>query len=365
MAGVIDSAKRHGLQALLSLPPGVVRRLAGRPVEIEGNTLDAEMQLILALQTLEGRAIEDRPIPEGRRVLVRRSKAVGGHLPIGAVTDLDIEGPAGPLRLRFYTPRGLSTESPALFFVHGGGFVYGDLDSHDAVCRFLAERAGIRVVAVDYRLAPEFPFPAAVDDVEAAYTFVTTNATGLGISPDRIAVGGDSAGANLSAVLAQRAAHEDVAVPPAFQLLIYPAADFAVERASRKTYENGFFLSRRFTEVAENSYIPSGTNRTDPRLSPIYGDLTGLAPAYVVTAGFDPLRDEGDEYAEKLRRAGVAVEHVVESGLIHSFANVVGVGRSGPEAMSRAASALRQALFDPALGPPASSPESTRPRPSS
>ncbi|SDD72531.1 alpha/beta hydrolase [Rhodococcus tukisamuensis] len=355
MAGLVDSAKRHGVQALLSLPPGVVRRLAGPPVEIAGNILDAEMQLALTLQRLEGRAIEDRPIPEGRRVLLRRSRAVGGHLPIGAVTDLDIAGPAGPLRLRFYTPRGLSTQSPALFFAHGGGFVYGDLDSHDAVCRFLAERAGIRVVAVDYRLAPESPFPAAVEDVETAYSFVTTNATGLGINPNRIAVGGDSAGANLAAGLAQRAAHEDIAVPPAFQLLIYPATDFAVERASRTTYENGFFLSRRFTEVAENSYIPAGTNRTDPRLSPIYGDLTGLPPAYVVTAGFDPLRDEGDEYAEKLRQAGVAVEHVVESGLIHSFANMVGVGRSGPEAMSRAAAALRRALFSPTASSPASS----------
>lgn len=353
MAGAIDSAKRRTTQALLALPSGAVRRLAGRPVEVEGNILDAEMQLILKLQRIEGKTFDEQPIPDGRRALVRSAKTVGGDLPIGAATYLDIDGPAGPLRLRFYTPRGLSTASPALFFVHGGGFVYGDLDSHDALCRFLSEGAGIRVVAVDYRLAPEFPFPAAGADVEAAYSFVTSNATGLGIDPTRIAVGGDSSGGNLATVLAQRAARGKVAVPPVFQLLIYPAVDFAVRRPSRTTYATGFFLSKRFVATSEDSYIPAETSRTDPLLSPIYGDLTGLPPAHVVTAGFDPLRDEGNEYAEKMRDAGVAVKHVVERGLIHSFANMVGVGRSGPEAMGRAASALRQALLSPAISSPA------------
>ncbi|MFC9788197.1 alpha/beta hydrolase [Rhodococcus sp. NPDC127528] len=347
MTAVVDSAKRHTLQALLSLPPGIVRRLAGRPVEIEGNVLDPEMQLVLALRKIEGAAIEERPIPSGRRALVDAAKAVGGDLPIGAVTDLDIDGPGGPLRLRFYTPRKLTAASPALFFVHGGGFIYGDLESHDAMCRFLAERAGVRVVAVDYRLAPESPFPAAVDDVEAAYSFVTANATGLGIDPDRIAVGGDSAGGNLAAVLAQRATRGQVGAPPVFQLLIYPAVDFAVKRPSRTTFATGFFLNKRFTDLTEASYPPAGVDLTDPLLSPIYGDLTGLPPACVVTAGFDPLRDEGDDYAEKLREAGVQVQHVREPGLIHSFANMVGVGRSGPEAMGRAAAALRKAVSAP------------------
>ncbi|MFE3293592.1 alpha/beta hydrolase [Rhodococcus sp. NPDC059234] len=347
MTAVVDSAKRHTLQALLSLPSGIVRRLAGRPVEIEGNILDPEMQLVLTLRKIEGAAIEERPIPGGRRALVDAAKAVGGDLPIGAVTDLDIDGPGGPLRLRFYTPRNLAAVSPALFFIHGGGFIYGDLESHDAMCRFLAERAGVRVVAVNYRLAPESPFPAAVDDVEAAYSFVTANATGLGIDPDRIAVGGDSAGGNLAAVLAQRATRAQVGAPPVFQLLIYPAVDFAVKRPSRTTFATGFFLNKRFTDLTEASYPPAGVDLTDPLLSPIYGDLTGLPPTYVVTAGFDPLRDEGDDYAEKLRQAGVAVQHVREPGLIHSFANMVGVGRSGPEAMGRAAAALRRAVSTP------------------
>ncbi|TJZ76379.1 alpha/beta hydrolase [Rhodococcus oryzae] len=347
MTRALEAARRHTLQILLRMPAGVLRRVAGRPVEIEGNVLDPEMQLILALQKVEGRPFEERPIPEGRRVLLSSSRVVGGNLPIGAVTDRDIDGPAGPLRLRIYTPRGLTTTSPALFFIHGGGWVYCDLDSHDAVCRFLAERAGVRVVAVDYRLAPESPFPAAVHDVEAAYSFVTANAAGLGIDPDRIAVGGDSAGGNLAAVLAQRAAHGELGVPPAFQLLIYPAVDFAVKRPSRATFSTNFFLTKRFMDVADESYVPVGADRTDPLLSPIYGDLTGLPPAYLVTAGFDPLRDEGEAYAEKLRDAGVEVQYVLEPGLIHSFANMVDVGRSGPEAMGRAAAALRRALSTP------------------
>ncbi|WP_051637069.1 alpha/beta hydrolase [Rhodococcus sp. UNC363MFTsu5.1] len=347
MALAIDAAKRHALQTLLSMPAGLLHRLAGKPVAIDGNVLDAEMQLMLALGRLEGAAAEERPIPGGRRALLSSSRAVGGNLPIGAVTDRDIDGPAGPLRLRFYTPRGLTITSPALVYLHGGGWVYGDLDSHDAVCRFLAERAGIRVVAVDYRLAPEAPFPAAVRDVEAAYSFVTANATGLGIDQDRIAVGGDSAGGNLAAVLAQRATHGELGAPPVFQLLIYPATDVAVKRPSRRTFATGFFLTERFMDLCEASYVPAGADRTDPLLSPIYGDLTGLPPAYVVTAGFDPLRDEGDAYAEKLREAGVEVQHVREPGLIHSFANMVGVGRSGPEAMGRAAAALGLALSAP------------------
>ncbi|AQA25990.1 alpha/beta hydrolase family protein [Rhodococcus sp. MTM3W5.2] len=346
MARAIDAARRHTLQILLRMPAGVLRRMAGRPVEIEGNVLDPEMQLILALQRVEGRPFDERPIPSGRRALLSSSRAVGGNLPIGAVTDRDIDGPGGPLRLRFYTPRGLTTTSPALLYAHGGGWIYCDLDSHDAVCRFLAERAGVRVVAVDYRLAPESPFPAALHDVEAAYSFVTANAAGLGIDPDRIAVGGDSAGGNLAAVLAQRAAHGGLGAPPVFQLLIYPGVDVAVKRPSRATFAE-FFLTTRFMDLADESYIPAGADRTDPLLSPIYGDLTGLPPAYLVTAGFDPLRDEGEAYAEKLREAGVEVQYVLEPGLIHSFANMVGVGRSGPEAMGRAAAALRRALSTP------------------
>jgi acetyl esterase len=337
---LVKSASARGL---LKLPRPVIRRLAGEPVVIDGRTLDPEMQLMLRLIRLDGPAVETRSISRGRRQVVASSQLVGGTPPIGAVTDRTIAGPGGDLPLRFYTPRGLTGPAPALVFLHGGGWIYGDLDSHDATCRFLAEEAQVRVVAVDYRLAPEAPFPAAVDDAWAAWTWVVQQAAGLGIDPDRIAIGGDSAGGNLAAVVAQQAVR-DGGPAPAFQLLIYPVTDFDGRSVSRSTYADGFFLTKGFMDLAEENYLVGDEDRRDPRLSPLHHDPSGVAPAYLVTAGFDPLLDEGAAYAEKMRAAGVAVEYVCEEGLIHSFANMVSLGRSAPAAMRRAAVALQRAL---------------------
>lgn len=270
-------------------------------------------------------------------------------LPIGAVTDRTIDGPGGPLTLRFYTPRGLTGDAPALVFFHGGGWIYGDLDSHDAVCRFLAEEAQVRVVAVDYRLAPEAPFPAGVDDAWAAWTWVADHAKGIGIDPSRIAVGGDSAGGNLAAIVSQLAVKNPASGPgdairPAFQLLIYPATDFLETSTSRMTYADGFYLTKAFMDLAEEHYLIGTEDKSDMRLSPLHHDVAGVAPAYVVTAGFDPLLDEGKAYADKLRDAGVPVEYVCEESLIHSFANMVAIGTSAPRAMRRAAAALQRGL---------------------
>lgn len=341
LSRVVASSEGAALRALLSLPAQAVRRLAGRPVERAGVELDAEMQLVLALARFEGEPVEALPLERGRKALVASAQVVGGRLPVGSVVDRDIAGPAGDLRLRIYTPRGVTTAGPALVYFHGGGWIFGDLESHDAVCRFLAERAGVRVVAVDYRLAPEAPFPAAVDDSLAAYGWVSANADGLGIDPSRIAVGGDSAGANLATVVAQQHVGTN---PPAFQLLIYPPTDFTERRPSRTTYGDGFYLTERYMDRAQELYVGDFADLGDPRLSPLHGKLAGVAPAYLVTAGFDPLRDEGEAYADALRDAGVDVEHVCERGLIHSFANMVAVGRSAPAAMGRAADALRRAL---------------------
>jgi acetyl esterase len=330
-------------RSLLQLPRPVLTRLAGPPVVINGRTLDPEMQLVLRLQRLEGPAAETVSISRGRRIIVASSRLAGGTQPVGAVTDRTIDGPGGPIALRFYTPRGLSGRSPALVFLHGGGWIYGDLESHDATCRFLAEEAQVRVIAVDYRLAPEAPFPAAVDDAMAAWTWITDHAPGLGIDPDRIAVGGDSAGGNLATVVAQQTVRAGTA-SPAFQLLIYPATDFAGTAESRLTYADGFFLTKAFMDLAEENYLVGGEDRTDPRLSPLHGDVTGIAPAYVVTAGFDPLVDEGEAYVAKMREAGVPVEHVREDGLIHGFWNMVALGRTAPSAVRRAAAALQRNL---------------------
>jgi acetyl esterase len=339
----IGVARGASARALMRLPRPVLARLAGAPVTIDGRALHPEMQLLLRLQRLEGPAAESVSISRGRRIIESSSRLAGGPQPIGAVTDRTIDGPGGPLQLRFYTPRGLSGRSPALVFFHGGGWIYGGLESHDATCRFLAEEAQVRVVAVDYRLAPEAPYPAAVDDALAAWSWIAEHAQGLGIDPARIAVGGDSAGGNLAAVVAQ----QTVALggpSPAFQLLIYPATDFAEKAPSRTTYADGFFLTKTFMDLAEENYLVGGEDRTDPRLSPLHGDVTGVAPAYVVTAGFDPLVDEGDAYATKLRSAGVRVEHVREDGLIHGFINMVGLGTVAPKASRRAAAALQRGL---------------------
>jgi len=343
VAQLAGTARGVTARSLLQLPRPVLRRLAGSPVVIDGRTLDPEMQLLLRIQKIEGPATETLPIRKGRAKVVADAQVVGGNLPVGAVTDRTIDGPGGPLTLRFYTPRGLTGDAPALVFFHGGAWIYGDLDSHDATCRFLAEEAQVRVVAVDYRLAPEAPFPAAFDDVSAAWQWITEHAKGIGIDPTRIAVGGDSAGGCMAALVAQHAV-KGAAIKPAFQLLIYPVTDFLDTSASRKTYAEGFYLTEAFMTLGEESYLLGDEDRADPRLSPLRQDVAGVAPAYVVTAGFDLLRDEGQAYAETLRAAGVPVEYVCEDGLIHSFANMVGVGTSAPRAMRRAASALQRGL---------------------
>ena len=340
---VAGGARTAVARSIFRLPRPVLRQLAGPPIVIDGKTLDVEMQLILRLQRLEGPQVERLPMAKARRQFVASARLVGGSNPIGAVTDRAIDGPGGPIGLRFYTPREISRTSPALMYIHGGSFMHGDLDSHDSVCRLLAEKAQVRVIAVDYRLAPEAPFPAAVDDVWAAWTWVTSHATGIGIDPTRIAVGGDSAGGNLSAVVAQRAVRDD-GPAPAFQLLIYPTTVFGRPTQSRDTFADGFYLSREGMELADDNYLVGNEDLADPRLSPLLNDPTGVAPAYIVTAGFDPLLDEGEAYADRLREAGVPVEYRCEESLIHAFANMTGMGRSAADAVDRVAAALQRGL---------------------
>jgi acetyl esterase len=220
--------------------------------------------------------------------------------------------------------------------------IFGDLDSHDALCRFLAETAGVRVLAVDYRMGPEHPFPAGVDDAWAAYRWVAGHAADLGADPDRLAVGGDSAGGYLAAATALRAAEEGV--PLAFQLLVYPVTDLAGGSRSRQLFGEGLYLTTEFMDLASRHYL-GGADPRDPRASVIHADLPpGLAPAYVATAGFDPLRDEGEDYARKLEAAGVPVQLTRYGGEIHGFANMVGVPGTPRDAVVQMAHAVRDAL---------------------
>ena len=345
----VDALEPRVVRTLLGLPTPVQRVLAGRPVVMDGQRLDPETQWMLRLRKLVGEpAAEQLPIDEARTALCRQAKLVGGDQPIGEVRDVEVPGGAGPMGARLYVPRSQvgspRQDHPLLFFVHGGGMMYCDLDSHDAVCRFLAERADVRVLAVDYRLAPEHPFPAAVDDCWTAFQWVSENSERFGVDPERIAVGGDSAGAYLSAVTALYAA--EAGVPCAYQLLVYPVTNMADRSESRKMFAENFYLTGEFMDLAEAAYLAEAADRRDPRVSVLFTEKIpeNLAPAFVATAGFDPLRDEGEAYARVLSEAGVQVEMKRYPGLIHGFLNMVGAGRSSKAAVAELAVKLKAAL---------------------
>lgn len=329
-------------RGVLRLPPRLVARGLRRPVMVEGRTLDPNTQLLLRLMRLAGLPAEELPVEQGRRAIEVGAAAVTGRLPIGSVEDRTVPGPAGQVPIRLYTPRA-HEQGAMLVYLHGGGWTYGSLDSHDGVCRLLAEEAGVRVVAVDYRLAPEHRFPAALEDGWAVWRHVTAHPQEYGADPARIAIGGDSAGGNLATVLARWARDADDVPAPALQVLVYPACDFVGGTRSRALFGSGFYLTQRFMDQSQEAYLPVGHDLRDPDASPAYADVAGLAPAHVVVAGFDPLRDEGIAYAERLRAAGVPTELACEERLIHSFANMVAAG-AGRGAMCRAADALRRGL---------------------
>jgi acetyl esterase len=259
------------------------------------------------------------------------------------VTSRHVEGGKGALQARVYTPSSQPKPCGALVWFHGGGFVLGSLDSHDGLCRALASRARVTVVSVDYRLAPEHPFPAAVDDAVAATRWVLAHAAELGVDGAAVAVGGDSAGGNLSAVVTQ-ALREDRA-RPAFQLLVYPATDMTRGFPSHKFFRDGFILTEASIDWFLRHYLADPTKRTDPRASPLLAsDLSRLPPALVITAGFDPLRDEGDAYAERMRRSGVQVQHVRAESLLHGFITTGGSVREAARILDLAARSLSVAL---------------------
>ena len=342
-----ERAKTAVFTKAMSLSPRWTRRLAGKPKRIDGLTLSAQTQLMLRLQKLAlERGAETMPIPKGRIAMRRQAMMVGGDQPIGAVEERTVRGAVSPLDARLYIPCSLAESArpadPMLVFFHGGGMIYGDLDSHDAVCRFLAEQGGVRVLSVDYRLAPEHPFPAGVDDAWAAYQWVSGNAADYGADPHRLAVGGDSAGAYLAAATAIRAANAGVDL--AYQLLIYPVTDNTASFESRKLFGEDLFLTTEFMGVATRSYL-QGHDPKDPRASVLYANIPdGLAPAFLCTAGFDPLRDEGEAYADKLREAGVDLTFKRYGGEIHGFANILSVEGTPKRAMTEMARAMAEAL---------------------
>jgi acetyl esterase len=331
-------------RTLMRLPPALLLRLSGKPQVVrDGLTLHPEVQFMLTLRERLGAVgLSVLPPEEGRRRLRREALVHAGEpVEVGAVRELVLDTVPGPLKARHYAPGKGSERRPLLVFLHGGGFVVGDLDTHDSACRLLCRHAEVHVLAVDYRLAPEHPFPAALDDAAAAFAWARANAEALGADPARIAVGGDSAGGNLSAALTQRVVREGTPAP-VMQFLLYPALDRTVERASLGHFAEGFFLTRADIDWFQKHYMGALTDCSDPRLSPLRcRELSGLPPALVITAGFDPLRDEGEAYASALQEAGTPATLRRFDGLVHGFANMAGVRPACRDAVVEIASMLR------------------------
>jgi acetyl esterase len=326
--------------------PAFVQRLlsGGGPVRVDGLELEPDMQLLLALQKLRGERRLDTMTPAAARVELKRGAEsfAGTLLPVARVESITLPGPAGPLAGRVYVPEG--DVRGLVVYYHGGGWVVGDLDTHEAPCRFLAREAGVAVLSIDYRLAPEHRFPAAVDDALAAFRWACVESRRFGVASDRVAVAGDSAGGNLAAVVSILAKREGGPRPRA-QLLVYPVTDLSKKHPSYRTFSVGFFLAERDMDWYRAQYLPDDAAALDPRASPLLApDLHGLPPAIVLTAGFDVLRDEGEAYAQRLADAGVTVTHRRVPGQIHGFGNATGISRSAREAMADAARTLARLL---------------------
>jgi acetyl esterase len=262
------------------------------------------------------------------------------------VRDLGIPGPAGDVPCRSYRPAGSQPGQmlPGLVYFHGGGFVIGDLDTHDVLCRELSNGSGCAVIAVDYRMGPEARFPAAVDDCLAVTRWVSASAASLGIDRQRLAVGGDSAGGNLAAVVAV-GARDAGDTPLAFQLLIYPCTDFRMGTASSHDNGDGYLLTRDTMNYFYGHYLTDPAEKLDPRTSVLlHPNLAGLPPALVLTAGYDPLRDEGRQYADALSAAGNRAQYVCFERQIHGFITMGKVLEEAGTAVALCASALRRAL---------------------
>jgi acetyl esterase len=343
---VLDVANRAGLRLLPRLPDTVKRLLCGRPVTIDGNTLDVTLQFMLAAQRSAGvdGLVASSDVAVARSQLRKLASMIDAKIAVD-VRDASIPGPAGPLAVRHYAPIEGVGSAPLLVFFHGGGFVVGDLEVHDDLCRLLCRDAGIRVMAVDYRLAPENPAPAAIEDCYATYRWALEHAAELGADPSRVLVGGDSAGGNLAAVISRLARDDGIGLP-ALQLLLYPATNFAADTRSKTLFASGYFLSRASMDWFRDNYLAgSPLEADDPLISPLLApDLAGLPPAMVLTGGFDPLRDEGNQYAEALAAAGVPVDHRQFGPVIHAFGNFFALGGASATAMAEIVAALRAHL---------------------
>lgn len=309
--------------------------------------LDPQAQTLLEQMAAMGGPALNTLTPQQARQMMGAMNFGGEVEPVGKVENRTILGSTGEIPVRIYTPaENSSGPFPVLVFFHGGGWVIGDLDSHDGLCRSLTNQAGCVTVSVDYGLAPEHKFPAAPEDCYAATQWVATNTAAFNGDAARIAIGGDSAGGNLTAVVAQMA-RERGGPPLVFQLMIYPATDFTADLPSLRENSDGYFLTKADMDWFTRHYVNSEEDYRHPLASPnLTADLSGLPPALIITAEFDPIRDEGELYGNRLKEAGVPVTVSRYNGMIHGFLSMAPMLDQGKQAIAEAARALH-AAFSP------------------
>jgi len=305
--------------------------------------LHPQVKVVLDLMAKAGPPMHHLTPEEAREQILAMRANKGEVEAVGKVEDRTVKGPGGDIPIRIYTPNGRGP-FPLLVYFHGGGWVVGSIETLDVSCRSLTNLANCITVSVDYRLAPEHKFPAAPDDCYAATTWTALNAASIHGDPKRMAVGGESAGANLAAAVTLMA-QERGAPSIALQLLLYPVTDYACNTPSCRENAEGYFLTTEMMRWFWNHYLRNDADGENPFASPLRAKrLQGLAPAVIYTAEFDPLRDEGADYAKKLREAGIAVEYKCHEGLIHGYMGMAKAVEPAGEALQEAAAALRKAF---------------------
>ncbi len=343
MSPVVDRLRIQALATAMAAPDALARRMARVPESIDGQPLDLRTRLFLTFLQLDHVEHHTLPVATQRAEIDLASRVFAAAPEPCARAWVDVPLRGRTLRARTYVP---FEEEPrgALLYLHGGGFVTGGPEPYDPLCSRLARVAGCRVFSLEYRLAPEHPFPAAADDALDALWWLREHAASFGVDPALVAIGGDSAGGNLSAATCNALGPGE---QPLFQLLIYPGTDMVEERPSRATFGTGFYMSNDHVRWFYTTYAPTAEDRASPRASPIRAERLGAAPAILVLAGLDPLFDEGAAYGARLREAGVPVERLDVSGMVHGFVSLNAVLPAAEAAVARVCAAVA-ARFDAA-----------------
>jgi acetyl esterase len=328
------------MQLCASAEDAMLRAMGGTTMPLDPN-VKALLDMLVAAQRPKTWQLSP---PEAREAILALARVADAKdVEIGRVEEGQLPGPAGPLPFRIYTPLGAPAGPLAgIVYFHGGGFVIGSIEVYEGVCRMLANASGCRIVSVDYRLAPEHKFPAAIEDGLAAVRWVASHAGKLGIDPGRLAVAGDSAGANITAVVSQLA-HAEGGPKIALQVMLCPRTDAGADTPSLREFAEGYLLEKASMDWFAGHY--GARDPLDPRLSPLRAaSVAGLPPAHIHTAAFDPLRDEGKAYADRLQGAGVPVQYTCHAGMIHHFYALSGAIPYGRVALANAGAAIKAAL---------------------